>query len=138
MQTLGTFTGYGSSQALAISADGSVIVGESSGHAFRWTAAYGLQDIGTLGSPWATAYGVSADGAVIVGMSPRSMYGPSKAFRWTKAPADFDGSGFVDTDDFTAFVLAFEAGGDDADVDGSGFVDTDDFTTFVLAFEAEC
>ncbi|MCG3124644.1 MAG: hypothetical protein GIKADHBN_03119 [Phycisphaerales bacterium] len=53
-------------------------------------------------------------------------------------PADFDGSGFVDTDDFTAFVLAFEAGTDDADFDGSGFVDTDDFTAFVLAFEAGC
>jgi hypothetical protein len=53
-------------------------------------------------------------------------------------PADFDGSGFVDTDDFTAFVLAFEAGTDDADFDGTGFVDTDDFTAFVLAFESGC
>ncbi|GMV26508.1 MAG: hypothetical protein AMXMBFR58_25390 [Phycisphaerae bacterium] len=53
-------------------------------------------------------------------------------------PSDFDRSGFVDTDDFTAFVLAFEAGTDDADVDGSGFVDTDDFTYFVIAFEAGC
>jgi hypothetical protein len=52
--------------------------------------------------------------------------------------ADFDCSGFVDTDDFTAFVLAFEAGTDDADIDGTGFVDTDDFTAFVLAFEAGC
>ncbi len=53
-------------------------------------------------------------------------------------PADFDGTGFVDTDDFTAFVLAFEAGTDNADFDHSGFVDTDDFTAFVLAFEAGC
>ncbi|MCG3123856.1 MAG: hypothetical protein GIKADHBN_02284 [Phycisphaerales bacterium] len=52
--------------------------------------------------------------------------------------ADFDCTGFVDTDDFTAFVLAFEAGTDDADFDGTGFVDTDDFTAFVLAFEAGC
>ncbi len=52
--------------------------------------------------------------------------------------ADYDGSGFVDTDDFTDFVLAFEAGTDDADFDGSGFVDTDDFTAFVHAFEAGC
>ncbi len=52
--------------------------------------------------------------------------------------ADFDDSGFVDTDDYSAFVLAFEAGTDDADFDGSGFVDTDDFTAFVLAFEAGC
>ncbi len=52
--------------------------------------------------------------------------------------SDFDCSGFVDTDDFTAFVLSFEAGTDDADVDGTGFVDTDDFTFFVLAFESGC
>ncbi|HLO41083.1 MAG TPA: GC-type dockerin domain-anchored protein [Phycisphaerales bacterium] len=53
-------------------------------------------------------------------------------------PADFDGSGFVDTDDFTAFVVAFENGDDSADFDGTGFVDTDDFTAFVLAFEGGC
>ncbi len=52
--------------------------------------------------------------------------------------ADIDCSRFVDTDDFTAFVLAFEEGTDDADIDASGFVDTDDFTAFVLAFEAGC
>ncbi len=53
-------------------------------------------------------------------------------------PADFDCSGFVDTDDYDAFVRAFELGGDDADFDASGFVDTDDFTSFVLAFQLGC
>ncbi|MCK6476684.1 MAG: right-handed parallel beta-helix repeat-containing protein [Phycisphaerales bacterium] len=53
-------------------------------------------------------------------------------------PADFDGTGFVDTDDFDAFVRAFEAGTDNADFDGTGFVDTDDFDAFVRAFEAGC
>lgn len=53
-------------------------------------------------------------------------------------PADFDGSGFVDTDDFDAFIHAFEAGTDDADFDNSGFVDTDDFDAFVHAFELGC
>ncbi|MCG3123602.1 MAG: hypothetical protein GIKADHBN_02023 [Phycisphaerales bacterium] len=53
-------------------------------------------------------------------------------------PADFDGSGFVDTEDYDAFVVAFEAGVDEADFDGSGFVDTEDFDAFVLAFEAGC
>ncbi len=52
--------------------------------------------------------------------------------------ADFDGSGFVDTDDFDAFMRSFEAGTDDADFDGSGFVDTDDFDAFVRAFELGC
>lgn len=53
-------------------------------------------------------------------------------------PADFDGSGFVDTDDFDAFVVAFEQGFIEADFDASGFVDTDDFDAFVRAFEAGC
>jgi ELWxxDGT repeat protein len=53
-------------------------------------------------------------------------------------PADFDMSGFVDGDDFDAFVTAFELGDDAADFDRTGFVDTDDFTAFVHAFEAGC
>ncbi|HRJ49171.1 MAG TPA: EF-hand domain-containing protein [Phycisphaerales bacterium] len=52
--------------------------------------------------------------------------------------ADFDGSGFVDLDDFAAFVLAFEEGIDQADFDRSGFVDLDDFVGFVHAFEEGC
>lgn len=52
--------------------------------------------------------------------------------------ADFDCSGFGDTDDFDAFVHAFESGEQRADVDGSGFVDTDDFDFYVHAFEAGC
>lgn len=53
-------------------------------------------------------------------------------------PADFDGSGFVDFDDYTAFVVAFEEGADIADFDGSGFVDFDDFNAFVDAFNGGC
>ncbi|MCC6428595.1 MAG: S8 family serine peptidase [Phycisphaerales bacterium] len=53
-------------------------------------------------------------------------------------PADFDGSGFVDIEDYSAFVLAFEAGDESADFDESGFVDTDDFDAFVEAFENGC
>lgn len=53
-------------------------------------------------------------------------------------PADFDGSGFVDLEDYTAFVQAFEAGDQSADFDGSGFVDLEDFTAFVLQFESGC
>ncbi len=53
-------------------------------------------------------------------------------------PSDFDHSGFVDIDDFTSFVGAFEAGTDDADFDHSAFVDLDDFVGFVHAFEEGC
>ncbi len=52
--------------------------------------------------------------------------------------ADFDKSRFVDTDDFDAFVRAFEAGDPAADVDGSGFTDTDDYDFFVARYEAGC
>ncbi len=72
--------------------------------------------------------------------SPRSCgtYPTDPAEITVLAPSDYDGSGFVDTDDFTSFVTDFELGVEAADFDGSGFVDTDDFTAFVLAFEAGC
>ncbi len=53
-------------------------------------------------------------------------------------PADFDESGFVDIEDYDAFVQAFEAGTENADFDGSGFVDIEDFDAFVQAFESGC
>ncbi|MBL8963340.1 MAG: EF-hand domain-containing protein [Phycisphaerae bacterium] len=56
----------------------------------------------------------------------------------TWRPADFDRSGFVDFEDYIAFVTAFELGGDDADFDQSGFVDIEDFFAFVHAFEDGC
>jgi hypothetical protein len=52
--------------------------------------------------------------------------------------ADFDGSGFLDGDDFDTFVLAFEQGVGAADYDISGFVDGDDFDLFVGEFMAGC
>ncbi|MCC6425439.1 MAG: S8 family serine peptidase [Phycisphaerales bacterium] len=61
-----------------------------------------------------------------------------QALRRSICAADFDYSGFVDTDDFDAFVHAFEAGTGGADIDGSGFVDTDDYDAFVEAFEKGC
>ncbi|MCK6477938.1 MAG: hypothetical protein L6Q35_14035 [Phycisphaerales bacterium] len=57
---------------------------------------------------------------------------------YSRCPTDIDGSGFVDGDDFDAFVLLFEAGDPAADFDGTGFVDTDDYDAFVTAFEAGC
>ncbi|HLO42160.1 MAG TPA: right-handed parallel beta-helix repeat-containing protein, partial [Phycisphaerales bacterium] len=58
--------------------------------------------------------------------------------RVTDCIADFDGSGFVDIEDFNIFVGVFEAGELLADVDASGFVDLDDYDTFVNAFELGC
>ncbi|MCK6476606.1 MAG: hypothetical protein L6Q35_07220 [Phycisphaerales bacterium] len=94
-------------------------------------------DTGTLmldrgDQKWTTPYNVRAsftNGCGTVWSDPASI---------SLCPADFDCSGFLDTDDYDAFVASFEAGTDDADFDGTGFVDTDDFTAFVLAFEAGC
>jgi len=85
---LGTLGGD-ESEALGVSADGSVVVGwaqDTAGkaRAFRWTAARGMQDLGTLGGSGSVAYGVSADGSVVVGWA-RNAAGQWRAFRWTAA-----------------------------------------------------
>ncbi len=52
--------------------------------------------------------------------------------------SDFDGNGFVNGDDFDAFVFEFYWGNAAADIDGNTFVNGDDFDLFVQAFEAGC
>ncbi len=67
--------------------------------------------------------------------------------------ADFDGSGFLDSDDFVFYLEQFTLGcvgpGEDvfgpnpscvksADFDQSGFVDADDFVAYLAAFEVGC
>ena len=76
------------SRALAVSRNGSVVVGSSystSGcEAFRWTASGGIVGLGDLpgGVFWSGATAVSADGSVIVGESNCGS-GAYQAFRWT-------------------------------------------------------
>jgi probable HAF family extracellular repeat protein len=88
LQDLGLTTGT-ESIATAISANGSVVVGEArdaSGfwRAFRWTSSTGMQDIGTLGGPESAAFAVNGDGSVIVGTSlTSSSTGSSDCFVWT-------------------------------------------------------
>ena len=78
------------SQALGVSADGSVVVGQSSStpgyQAFRWTATNGMVGLGDLpgGSYYSIALAISADGRVIVGESSSTL-APTydEAFCWT-------------------------------------------------------
>jgi probable HAF family extracellular repeat protein len=76
------------SEAHAVNADGSVVVGVSRSakgtEAFRWTQAGGMEGLGDLrgGNFYSEAHAVNADGSVVVG---GSSGGWSEAFRWTQA-----------------------------------------------------
>jgi probable HAF family extracellular repeat protein len=88
---LGFVAGYSTSQAVALSADGAVVVGTArtlagNQQAFRWTAQQGLVGLGF--APTGTnsaAAAVSADGAVILvnGDSATMPPTPAAIFRWT-------------------------------------------------------
>jgi probable HAF family extracellular repeat protein len=78
------------SDALDISADGSVVVGQGSStpgylynEAFRWTQVGGIVGLGYLpGGSASRAFAVSADGSVIAGVAYTAA--GSEAFRWTE------------------------------------------------------
>src|SRR4029453_18708699 len=85
--------GFTSSQALAVSMDGSVIAGASlrpaslneDGSPFRWTQATGLVYPGSLGgTEGGESFALSPDGSIMVGFasSPDFNY---DAFKWTAA-----------------------------------------------------
>jgi len=80
-----------SSQASAVSGDGSVVVGTSfnaasQAQAFRWTQAGGMVGLGFLGSATSSfAYGVSGDGGIVVGVADVAVAGS----------ANFDTTGMV-------------------------------------------
>jgi probable HAF family extracellular repeat protein len=88
------FIGTGpNSYGTALSYDGSVIVGFSNfsagtGHAFRYTVATGMTDLGTpAGYESSVASGVSGDGTVIVGWAATTYH---RAFRYTTATGMVD------------------------------------------------
>lgn len=91
MVGLGDLPGSGAftSDALGVSADGGVIVGQSRRsfpaiRAFRWTAATGMTELGDLpgGANFSTAWAVSPEGGVVVGSS--SSAAGEEAFYWTQ------------------------------------------------------
>ena len=92
-QGLGTLPSGGTSSALALSADGSTVVGGDSilagvasyAHAFRWTQADGMQSLAPL-TVQSAARAISADGSAIVGdYNPGGLIIPNTAFQWTSS-----------------------------------------------------
>ena len=80
-----------SSVGLAISNDGSVVVGSysltpGSDKSYRWTQAGGMADLGNLGgNPYSRAVAVSDDGSVVVGYGYAAWGSVFHAYRWTQA-----------------------------------------------------
>ncbi len=80
------------------------------------------------------------------GTTPDDPNSPDEAYRVLLyigntshgCPADFDGNGFVNGDDFDFFSAAFIAGDGAADFDGNFFVNGDDFDLYSASFEAGC
>jgi probable HAF family extracellular repeat protein len=85
---LGALPGGTGSTAMGISANGLTVVGSAGAadhhiHAFRWTAATGMQDLGLFpGGGFTEATAVSADGSVVAGYG-QTAAGNFHAFRWT-------------------------------------------------------
>ncbi|MGL5167813.1 MAG: autotransporter domain-containing protein [Afipia sp.] len=116
-----------SSKATAVSADGQVIVGNSTsdtyqmrGEAFRWTQGTGMVGLGTLtgtalGS-YSVANAVNANGSVIVGQSSSNtvidpiFMSSGEAFRWTQATG-MVGLGTLAPSDIESNALAVSADG---------------------------
>lgn len=122
--------------ATATNVDGSVTVGvgtqlKGPDYAFRWTAATGAQNLGTLGGSSSRANDVNADGSVVVG-GAKQADGADRAFRWSEATGmtnlgvlsgttssvatsvSDDGNTVVGTSDQRAFIWTRNPGGDGA------------------------
>lgn len=90
LDSLGFLGGNNSTFAYGVSADGQVAVGTSESspnrhlHAFRWTPAGGIQDLGVTTGTESIAWGISPNGAVIFGEA-RDGGGYWRAFQWTSA-----------------------------------------------------
>lgn len=150
--------GVDGSYARAVSSNGSIVVGDAIAFGVEGTTAWiwtpktkfvdlksyleGDFDLGAVLTGWQllVATDVSANGRVIVGQGVNPD-GCEQSFLVDLGPecgSDFNGDGFVNGDDFDAYVLAFEGGNALADFDKNGFVNGDDFDAYVLSFEAGC
>jgi len=127
---LGVLAGgdYRYSRPWDLSADGSIVVGESRSanglEAFRWTQAAGMEGLGGLGGiPFlSVAAGVSANGLVVAGVSRSPSSGDrGEAFRWTAATGmvplgDLPGGEYASVATGVSYDGSFVAGSSTSDL----------------------
>ena len=106
--------GYDRATPYDVSADGNVVVGDSSTSngtgAFIWTPSSGINSLGDLGSGYySSARGVSDDGSVIVGTS----YSPEgyQAFLWTEANG-MEGLGYLSENGNASYARGISSNGE--------------------------
>src|SRR5262249_2037406 len=110
------YSGAASSDVNAMSADGSIVVGESNNASgqfppFRWTSSTGIVALPFLaGGTQGQASGISADGSVIVGWSSASG-GSQHAVKWIDGSNPID-LGFLPNNFVGASTLAAGVSGD--------------------------
>jgi uncharacterized membrane protein len=87
MAGMGSLDGATRYEALGVSADGTVVIGDGGKQAFRWTQKNGIVGLGILpGRTNSRAIAVSADGAVAVGSSYNlPSWDTEETFVWTQA-----------------------------------------------------
>lgn len=96
LQTIGhLFEGGYATVVRACSDDGTVLIGESSERAFRWTKFDGFKDIGTFtpdSKGFSSAFDITGDGEVVVGRAQTKN--GADAFRW-RAGASMSNDGYT-------------------------------------------
>lgn len=137
--------------ALAVLGNGEVIIGgqflAAGGQAAPHVARYDpisntLSPVGT-GSDAQVVSAISVGGDVLLGGDFTVVDDQVLAYvaRYTIRPdcaADFDCDGFVNSQDFFGYLVAFFGGAPLADFDHDGFINSQDFFSFVAAFFSGC
>jgi uncharacterized membrane protein len=158
-RALGAFasTGSQSSQALSVSGNGQIVVGDSrtSGtlaepgrsEAFVWTPRWGMASLADklgdalpAGVLLTSATGISYDGTTICGTGSVTSTGTSFAYIATIAycPADQNGSGVLEVDDIFQFINDWMGSLSVADADGNGVLEVQDIFEFLNNWFAGC
>ena len=137
------------SAAIAVSGDGSIIVGNERGRPFVWSHTDGMRDLHDVlvneldlrdklsGWTLTLVRDISDDGTTIVG-SGLNPAGQREAWMAVIAelsadPADFDGNGLLDVDDIDSLVASIVGGLNEQafDLSGDGLVDLDDLSIWL-------